>query len=1137
MKSSTCAKHSTSTFQTTVIRGGTEGVNKSYSNGAGALSREGLVKDVQHVLHQRGIPVDSSTYVRLLRRCIDMKDVVVGQQIHAHILQTRFKSDTYILNTLLDMYTKCAHLEDARQLFNSMSRRDTFTWNMMLTGYSKHGHADEAFRIYEQMQQQGVAPERMTFTSVVNVCASLGSLGKAKRVHADILQTGITTDIILENALIYMYAKCGSIKHACEVFEKMQKRDVVSWTALIVGLVENGCGEKALEIFGQMQEGVKPDRITCLSILKACSSPAALNSGKHIHEHIVKAGFDSDVRVMNALFSMYARCGSLDEARQVFDNMDIKDVVSWNAMIVGYADHCQYAEAFDVYHQMLKEGKTPNDVTFLSILKACSSPMFLDLGKQVHTHVNKAGYTRDVRVGNALICMYAKCGSITSAREVFNKMATRDVISWTVIIRGYTEHGHYQEAFAVFNEMQEQQVKPDGITFMSILNACSSPADLNQGKQVHANVVEAGFGSDVNVVNALVGMYLRCGSLKDAQQLFDKMVTKNVISWNTMIGGYAELGNSDQSFQAFHKMKQEGIKADSVTFISILSAVHSPAAVEQGRQLHLLIAQSGFDSNVRVGNALINMYVKCGSIKEARQMFDNMVSRDAISWNTIIGGYAEHGPSEEAFRIFKQMKQENITVNSITYLSILNACSNKAALAQGKEVHTHIVKAGLESDVRVGNALVSMYARCGSMKDAQQVFDSMANRNVISWTAMIGGFSKDGDGEEAFSVFNQMQQEGIVPNTITFISILKLCASTAALLAGKRVHAIINQAGLQADICVGNALVDMYAKCGSIVDAQEVFDKMHERDVVSWNAMITGYAQHGLGEDALQLYDQMRQEGPSPDSTTFVGVLSACSHAGLVYEGLQLFNSMCHDYSIIPTVEHYGCMVDLLGRAGLLNAAEGFIRNMPFEADASIWAAFLGACRIHSNIKLADHAAKILLRTETQNAAVYVQLSNIYAAAGLWDDVEKVRNSMKDRGVKKEPGRTWIELGDQTHSFMTEDRSHPQSEKIYAELDRLGKLIQTAGYVPDTRFVVHDVDEKLKEISLCYHSEKLAIAFGIINMPSGTPIRIIKNLRVCTDCHTFTKFISKITGREIVARDSRRFHHFKNGLCSCGDFW
>ncbi|CAM6009951.1 unnamed protein product [Sphagnum balticum] len=607
---------------------------------------------------EQGIPVDSSTYVRLLRRCIDMKDVVVGQQIHAHILQTRFKSDTYILNTLLDMYTKCAHLVDARQLFNKMSRRDTFTWNMMLTGYAKHGHADEAFRIYEQMQQQG-------------------------------------------------------------------KRDVVSWTALIVGLVENGY-----------------------------------------------------------------------KAQQVFDNMDIKDVVSWNAMIVGYADHGQYAEAFDVYHQMLKE----------------------------------------------------------------------DVISWTVMIRGYTEHGHYQEAFA-------------------------------------------------------------------------------------------------------------------------------------------------------------------------------------------------------------------------------------------------------------------------------QVFDSMANRNVISWTAMIGGFSKDGDGEEAFSVFNQMQQEGIVPNTITFISILKLCASTAALLAGKRVHAIINQAGLQADICVGNALVDMYAKCGSIVDAQEVFDKMHERDVVSWNAMITGYAQHGLGEDALQLYDQMQQEGLSPDSTTFVGVLSACSHAGLVYEGLQLFNSMCHDYSIIPTVEHYGCMVDLLGRAGLLNAAEGFIRNMPFEADASIWAAFLGACRIHSNVKLADHAAKFLLRTETQNAAVYVQLSNIYAAAGLWDDVEKVRNSMKDRGVKKEPGRTWIELGDQTHSFMIEDRSHPQSEKIYAELDRLGKLIQTAGYVPDTRFVVHDVDEKLKEIALCYHSEKLAIAFGIINMPSGTPIRIIKNLRVCTDCHTFTKFISKVTGCEIVARDSRRFHHFKNGLCSCGDFW
>ncbi|CAM6032334.1 unnamed protein product [Sphagnum compactum] len=638
---------------------------------------------------------------------------------------------------------------------------------------------------------------------------------------------------------------------------------------------------------------------------------------------------------------------------------------------------------------------------------------------------------------------------------------------------------------------------------MSIVSLVPLTIGVFEGlHQIHAHILQTRFKSDTYILNTLLDMYTKCAHLVDARQLFNNMSRRDTFTWNMMLTGYAKHGHADEAFRIYEQMQQQG-KRDVVSWTALIVGL-----VENGCGEEALEIFSQMQENVRVMNALISMYARCGSLDEAQQVFDNMDIKDVVSWNAMIVGYADHGQYAEAFDDAQQLFDRMVTKNVISWNTMIGGYAE------------------------LGNS-----DQCGSMKDAQQVFDSMANRNVISWTAMIGGFSKDGGGEEAFSVFNQMQQEGIVPNTITFISILKLCASTAALLAGKRVHAIINQAGLQADICVGNALVDMYAKCGSIVDAQEVFDKMHERDVVSWNAMITGYAQHGLGEDALQLYDQMQQEGLSPDSATFVGVLSACSHAGLVYEGLQLFNSMCHDYSIIPTVEHYGCMVDLLGRAGLLNAAEGFIRNMPFEADASIWAAFLGACRIHSNVKLADHAAKILLRTETQNAAVYVQLSNIYAAAGLWDDVEKVRNSMKDRGVKKEPGRTWIELGDQTHSFMVEDRSHPQSEKIYAELDRLGKLIQTAGYVPDTRFVVHDVDEKLKEIAVCYHSEKLAIAFGIINMPSGTPIRIIKNLRVCTDCHTFTKFISKVTGREIVARDSRRFHHFKNGLCSCGDFW
>jgi pentatricopeptide repeat protein len=321
------------------------------------------------------------------------------------------------------------------------------------------------------------------------------------------------------------------------------------------------------------------------------------------------------------------------------------------------------------------------------------------------------------------------------------------------------------------------------------------------------------------------------------------------------------------------------------------------------------------------------------------------------------------------------------------------------------------------------------------------------------------------------------------------------------------------------------------------VDARKVFDTMAQRDVVSWTVMIDALSQHGCGEEALELFGQMKEEGVQPDAITFIGVLSACSHAGLVNEGLGYFSSMFQDHGIMPTSTHYGCMVDLLGRAGRLREAEECIKKMPNEANPSIWAALLGACRVYCNVKLAESAATHWLKLEPKNAAVYVLLSHVYAAAGMWDSIVEIRKLMEERGVQKEPGQCWIEVEGKMHTFVADDRTHLQVEQIYAELETLSVQMKEAGYVPDTRFVVHDLDEQQKERAVCYHSEKLAIAYGIISTAPGTQIRIFKNLRICSDCHTATKFISKITGREIVARDGNRFHHFNNGECSCGEYW
>ncbi|CAK9191326.1 unnamed protein product [Sphagnum troendelagicum] len=675
--------------------------------------------------------------------------------------------------------------------------------------------------------------------------------------------------------------------------------------------------------------------------------------------------------------------------------------------------------------------------------------------------------------------------------------------------------------------MEEQGIPVVHSTYAKLLRRCSEMRDLVEGKQVYSHMVQRGLQPNIFIGNVLLDMFVNSSaSVEDAREVFDnKLVEKDVVSWSTMITGYAKHGHGKEAFELFCCMlQQEG--RNNFTYMSILNACNSPAALEWGKEVHAHIMNSGWDSDVCVGNALISMYTKCGDSADAFEVFRRMERQGALEWgkhvhahirksqfgsdvrvcNALIGMYVKCGRNDDAFELFRQMQQEGMELSNITYMSILNACTNPSALEWGREVHAHIVNSRLKWDVCVGTALISMYAKCGA-------------------------------SEDAFKVYRELQQEGVGLNRVTYICILKACANLTALAEGRQLNLNIIEAGLGADIWIQNALIDMYAKCGSFVDARKVFDTMAQRDVVSWTVMIDALSQHGCGEEALELFGQMKEEGVQPDAITFIGVLSACSHAGLVNEGLGYFSSMFQDHGIMPTSTHYGCMVDLLGRAGRLREAEECIKKMPNEANPSIWAALLGACRVYCNVKLAESAATHWLKLEPKNAAVYVLLSHVYAAAGMWDSIVEIRKLMEERGVQKEPGRCWIEVEGKMHTFVADDRTHLQVEQIYAELETLSVQMKEAGYVPDTRFVVHDLDEQQKERAVCYHSEKLAIAYGIISTAPGTQIRIFKNLRICSDCHTATKFISKITGREIVARDGNRFHHFNNGECSCGEYW
>ncbi|KAF9624982.1 hypothetical protein IFM89_016802 [Coptis chinensis] len=443
----------------------------------------------------------------------------------------------------------------------------------------------------------------------------------------------------------------------------------------------------------------------------------------------------------------------------------------------------------------------------------------------------------------------------------------------------------------------------------------------------------------------------------------------------------------------------------------------------------------------------------------------------------------------------------------------------------------------LERDLVSWNAILSGYVNAGRVGDGKQLFDVIPEKNLLTWAVMISGFAQNGLGEEALKLFNCLRVEDHEPCDYTFAGAIIACAGLGALEHGRQLHAQLVRFGFESSLSAGNALMTMYAKCGVVEAAHHVFITMPYVDSVSWNAMIAALGQHGHGEEALKLFKEMLKENILPDRITFLTILSACSHAGLVNEGCQYFNCMKQMYGINPGEDHYARFVDLLCRAGKISEAKQVIETMPFEPGALVWEALLAGCRIHGNMDLGVQAAQKLMDLMPQHDGTYVLLSNMYANVGRWADMANVRKLMRDKGVKKEPGCSWIEVARKVHVFLVNDTMHPEVQEVYNFLEELGGKMRKLGYVPDTKFVLHDVGFEQKEYVLSTHSEKLAVGYGLLKQPREATIRVLKNLRICGDCHTAFKFMSKVVEREIVVRDGKRFHHFKSGECSCGDYW
>nr|UPT48715.1 pentatricopeptide repeat protein AaPPR665 [Agave angustifolia] len=556
----------------------------------------------------------------------------------------------------------------------------------------------------------------------------------------------------------------------------------------------------------------------------------------------------------------------------------------------------------------------------------------------------------------------------------------------------------------------------------------------------------------------------------------------------------------------------------------------------EGKLVHAHLKNSGFKDNPFFQISIINMYCKCESLVDAQKAFDEMPDKDMVSFTALITGYSQNDRPKEALALLPEMMELGLKPNEFTFASLLKASGSAKRVEVGKQIHALSVKCGCDLNVFVGSSLLDMYARFGKIDAANLVFDGLDSKNEVSWNALIAGYARKDDGEMALRKFREMKRSGFEPTHFTYSSVFGACASMGAMDQGKWIHALLIKSQHKLTSYVGNTLLDMYAKCGSIEDAKKVFDRLAKNDIVSWNCMLTGYAQHGLGKEAVCQFEEMLKLGLKPNQITFLCVLTACSHGGLLNAGQHYFGLM-KKYKVEPEIEHYVTMVDLLGRAGLLDRAQEFISEMPIQPTAAVWGALLGACRMHKNAELGQFAAERVFELDPYDSGPPVLLYNIYASAGRWNDAARVRKMMKKNGLRKEPACSWVELENTVHMFVADDDSHPQIKEIHKMWEVINRKIKEAGYVPDTDNVLLYVDEQEREAKLQFHSEKLALAFALINMPTGATIRIMKNIRICGDCHSAIKVVSKVMKREIIVRDTNRFHHFSGGSCSCGDYW
>ncbi|KAK7337161.1 hypothetical protein VNO77_17722 [Canavalia gladiata] len=809
-----------------------------------------------------------------------------------------------------------------------------------------------------------------------------------------------------------------------------------------------------------------------LNALHVSSRYGHTNLAKAVHASLLKLE-QEDIHLSTVLISTYLKLGLLSHAHRLFLSLSSPNVVSYSALISALSKSRRERQALHLFSRMIRSHILPNEYSYVAVLTACIRIPHLPLGLQIHAAAIKTAYLDSPFVANALMSLYAKCGSFHLVFKLFDEMRHRDIASWNTFMSGAVQEFMYDTAFWLFRDMQASDaLRVDCFTLSILLTACAGSASVMKGRQVHAHAIKVGLDTDLNVGNALIRFYTKCGALDDVVWVFESMSARDVITWTEMITAY-------------------------------------------------------------MGFGLVNLALK---------VFDEMPEKNSVSHNALLSGFCQNGEGLKALDLFIKMVEEGLELTEFSLTSGVNACGLLADYRVSKQIHGFALKFGFGSNACVDAALLDMYTRCGRMVDAEKMFCrwELDEFTSVAWTSMICGYAQNGQPDEAISLFHLGHSDGkLIMDEVASASILGLCGTVGHLDMGKQIHCHVLKCGWQSNTEVGNAVVGMYFKCGDVDDAMKMFNNMPSTDIVSWNTLISGNLLHRKGDRALEIWLKMQEEGIKPDQVTFILIISAYrqTNSNLVDDCRSLFNSIRTVYQIEPTSRHYSSFISVLGHWGLLEEALETINKMPFQPSALVWRALLDGCKLHKNKMIGKWASKNILALEPKDPSTFILVSNLYSASGRWDRSEMVRENMREKGFRKHPAQSWIICQKKIHTFYARDRSHPQEKDIYRGLEILILECLKIGYEPDTSFVLHEVEEHQKKNFLFYHSSKLAATYGILTTKPGKPIRIVKNVLLCGDCHTFFKYTSVVTKRDIFLRDSSGFHCFSNGQCLCKDCW